>query len=56
MELQTLNKTKEELRIEWSQLLLEQGTLGSELRVEKIAREQLGMRVPLPEQMMVIRP
>lgn len=44
--LQSLYATRDKLQIEWSKLLLEQGTWQAETRVDKIAREQLGMVVP----------
>lgn len=37
---------RDRLHNEWSQLLLEQGTWQANARVEKIAREQLGMVFP----------
>lgn len=54
--LQQLQKTRDDLHVEWSRLLLEQGTLSSDPRVEKIAREQLGMRVPAAKEVQVMRP
>jgi cell division protein FtsL len=36
----------DELQVEWGQLLLEQSALGSNSRVEKIAKRKLTMRVP----------
>ena len=44
--LQTIKREQDKLHIEWGQLLLERGTLAAESRVEKIAREQLGMVIP----------
>ena len=38
------------LEVEWDQLQLEQSTWAAHARVEKIARERLGMRVPTPGQ------
>lgn len=46
VELQQLYAQRDALHVEWSKLLLEQGTWESDQRVEKIAREQLGMVVP----------
>lgn len=54
--LQQLQKNRDDLHVEWSRLLLEQGTLGSDPRVEKIAREQLEMKVPAANQIQVMRP
>jgi cell division protein FtsL len=56
IQLQRLQNSKDKLHVEWTQLLLEQGTLGSDVRVEQIAREKLGMITPVPSQMVVIRP
>ncbi len=56
IQLQQLQNTRDKLHVEWTQLLLEQGTLGSDVQVEKIAREQLGMIIPPPNQMAVIKP
>lgn len=54
--LQQLQKNRDDLHVEWSRLLLEQGTLGSDPRVEQIAREQLGMRLPTANHIQVMRP
>ena len=56
IELQHLQDKRDKLHVEWTQLLLEQGTLGSDVRVERVAREHLGMVIPSPNQMIVIRP
>lgn len=44
--LQSMYSVRDKLHIEWSQLLLEQGTWEADARVERIAREQLGMVAP----------
>lgn len=44
--LQGLYSARDKLQIEWSQLLLEQGTWEADSRVEQVAREKLGMIVP----------
>lgn len=41
-----LRQEKEQLQSEWAQLQLEEATLGDHSRVERIAREQLGMIEP----------
>jgi len=56
IQLEQLQQVRDKLHVEWTQLLLEQGTLGSDLRVEKVAREQLKMVVPPTEQVVVIKP
>jgi len=54
--LQQLQNSKDTLHAEWTKLLLEEGTLSSDILVEKIAREKLGMIVPPNNQVMVIKP
>ncbi len=44
------------LDVEWGQLQLEQSTWAAHARVEKLAREKLGMRPPAPGQMLVVEP
>jgi len=44
--IQSLYAVRDRLQVEWSQLLLEQGTWQADARVEKIARDKLGMVVP----------
>lgn len=56
IQLESLQHERDHLHVEWTQLLLEQGTLASDLRVEKIAREKLGMFVPSNKDIMVIQP
>lgn len=44
------------LDVEWGQLLLEQSTWASHARVEKLAHDKLGMRPPVPAQVVVVEP
>ncbi len=53
-QLQRLQHEVESLQVEWGQLLLEQGTWSSDARVERIARERLHMKLPEPNEVMVI--
>src|SRR5689334_6917984 len=53
-QLQRLQHEVESLQVEWGQLLLEQGTWSSDARVERIARERLQMKLPEPNQVVVI--
>lgn len=41
-----LQALRDEMNIEWTQLLLERGTLSAEGRVDSIAQKKLGMRPP----------
>ncbi|MGB0733958.1 MAG: cell division protein FtsL [Pontibacterium sp.] len=43
---QTAMRTKDDLETEWRQLLLEQNTWGASARVERLAKEKIGMLVP----------
>jgi cell division protein FtsL len=54
IELQSLQREIEFLQVEWSQLLLEQGTWASDARVERLARSQLQMVLPEADQVIVI--
>lgn len=56
IDLQRLQHARDELHIEWSRLLLEQGTLASDVRVEHVAREQLSMMIPGSEEIVVVKP
>lgn len=56
IQLQHLHELRDAFHVEWSQLLLEQGTYGSDVRVEKVAQETLKMKLPRQDQIMVIRP
>jgi cell division protein FtsL len=55
VELQNLRETKQKLDREWGQLLLEQATWGTRIRVEKVANEKLGMLTPGTEQIVELR-
>jgi cell division protein FtsL len=46
VELQQLEKERDELNVEWGRLQLEQGAWSAHGRVEQIAREKLSMRIP----------
>ncbi len=54
--LQKIQMSRDELHVVWTQLKLEHGTLGSDVRVERIARDQLGMISPNPKEITVIQP
>lgn len=53
--LQNLQQDIESLQVEWSQLLLEQGTWAADARVEHVARERLQMHLPEPSEVVVIK-
>ncbi len=55
-ELQTLENQRNDLQVEWGQLLLEQSSLVSQGRVEDFAIAELGMKIPEMENMVMVRP
>ena len=56
VELQALRTERDELNIEWGRLQIEQSTLGTHGRIEKLAREQLRMRLPAPGSAVIVQP
>lgn len=55
-ELQALKQENNALEVEWGQLLLEQSAWGSYARVEKVALNELKMKVPGADEMVMVRP
>jgi cell division protein FtsL len=53
-ELEATQKRMRDLEVEWGQLQLEQSTLAAHVRIEKAAREKLGMRPPAPGQIISV--
>ncbi|MGB5474454.1 MAG: cell division protein FtsL [Gammaproteobacteria bacterium] len=56
VELQALGKERDSMDIEWGQLQLEQGTLTTQGKIEKIARERLGMAGLGADAMVIVKP
>ena len=56
VELQKEQELAKQLDVEWGQLQLEQSTWTMHARVEKIAANALGMRVPPPGRVQVVPP
>jgi len=56
IELQALEAARDEMNVEWGQLQLEQSTHTTHGKVENAARERLGMRIPDPQQVVILRP
>lgn len=54
IELEREQARMKELDVEWNQLQLEQSTWAAHARVEKIAREKLGMKTPAPGQIVSV--
>ncbi|MGE4350278.1 MAG: cell division protein FtsL [Candidatus Berkiella sp.] len=53
-ELQNLQRASEDAHVEWSQLLVEQGTWASDARVDRAARQRLNMMLPQPQEVVVL--
>lgn len=54
-QLQQLEQQKHQLELQWGQLLLEQASLATPSRVEKIASESLGMHLPADNKIMILK-
>ena len=54
--LQGLERTRDDLNVEWGQLQLEQSTWATHGRIESIVREQLEMDLPGAEEIVVVTP
>ncbi len=55
MQLQVLEKERDKLAAQWSRLKLEQGTMLNQVRVERNARLDLGMKIPKASEIKTIR-
>ncbi len=55
MQLQVLEKDRDKLAARWSRLKLEQGTMLNQVRVERNARLDLGMKMPKASEIKTIR-
>jgi cell division protein FtsL len=56
VELSRAERARDELNIEFGRLQLEQATLAEATRVDRVARERLGMKFPEAADVVVIRP
>jgi cell division protein FtsL len=56
VELQRLTQQRDELDIEWGQLLLEQSTWATHGRVERVARDDLKMLIPRAGDLRIVQP
>ncbi len=55
VELQALQAQRDALNVEWGQLLLEEGAWSQHRRIEVLARTRIGMNVPDPRNVAVVR-
>jgi cell division protein FtsL len=56
VELEKVNRERDQLEIEWGQLQLEQSAWSTHAFVENVAATNLGMRTPPPKQIEVVAP
>lgn len=56
VEMTALERERDALQIDYGRLQLEQATWADSGRIERIAREKLGMLPPEPESIVVLRP
>ena len=56
VELSRVERARDEINIEFGRLQLEQATLAEATRVDRVARERLGMKFPEAPDVVVIRP
>ena len=54
-DLQRLQTDRDNLEVQWGQLLLEQNSWGAYGRIGKVATEQLQMRSPTPQEIIMVR-
>ena len=54
-ELTSLQKDRDALHLQWGQLLLEQNTWATQARVQHIAQSQLGMGIPAPQSVVILK-
>jgi cell division protein FtsL len=55
VELQALERTRDELNLEWGRLRIEQGMLATHARVERLASDKLGMHIPAATDVTIVR-
>lgn len=56
VELQSLERERDIMNVEWGQLQLEQSTWATHDRIERIARSRLGLFTPPAEAVVLVRP
>ncbi len=54
VELQQLGDERDRLEVQWGRLRLEQGAWSTHGRIEKVARESLGLRLPGGEKKIIV--
>lgn len=56
VEIQKLEKVRDQLNEEWGRLQLEQSTWATDVRIELMARDELGMKMPETNNLVLLRP
>ncbi len=56
VEIQKLEKVRDELNEEWGRLQLEQSTWATDLRIETMARDELAMKMPDRKNTVLVQP
>jgi cell division protein FtsL len=56
VQLQTMQNERDQIQIEWGRMQLEQSTWATHSRIERLARTKLDMKIPLAENVIIIRP
>lgn len=56
VELQGLHKARDDMDIEWGRLQLEQSTWATHGRIEEMANAKLGMKLPEPNEVVILKP
>lgn len=56
VEVETLNARRDQLNIDWGRLQIERSTWATHGRVEKMARQELDMRIPDPDGVEILKP
>lgn len=56
VELQALQKVRDEMHAQWGRLQLEQSTWATHGRIERLANEKLDMVIPPPGAVVIVRP
>jgi len=55
VELRAMESARDAMEVEWGQLQLEQSAWATHGRIERVAREQLGMRTPAAREVVIVR-
>jgi cell division protein FtsL len=55
-EQQQLLQSRDQMQVQWGQLLLEQSALAAHSRIEKLVTKKLEMYVPSPSEIVVVKP